>query len=49
MPTYRIIINGEPTEDLVTGVNYVDAYFSASNSVPLAYKNDFKLEEVEPE
>jgi hypothetical protein len=49
MPTYRIIINGEPTGDSVTGVSYVDAYFSASNSLPAAYKNDFKLKEIEPD
>jgi hypothetical protein len=49
MPTYRIIINGEPTGDSVTGVSYVDAYFSASNSLPAAYKNDFKLEVIEPD
>jgi hypothetical protein len=49
MPTYRIIINGVPTEDLVTGATYMDAYFSAEQSVPQAYKKDFKLEKEEPE
>jgi hypothetical protein len=47
IPTYRIFVNGEPTEDFVAGVSYVDAYFSASDSLPTAYKNDFKLEEVQ--
>lgn len=49
MPTYRIIINGEPTENLVTGATYMDAYFSAQQSVPPIYKKDFKLEKVESE
>jgi hypothetical protein len=49
MPTFRIIINGEPTEKTVTGTTYMDAYFLAVQAVPQAYKNDFKLEEVESE
>lgn len=48
MPTFRIIINGEPTKKLVTGETYIDAYFMAVKTVAQAYKNDFKLvEEVE--
>ncbi|VBB08145.1 Hypothetical protein LUCI_3410 [Lucifera butyrica] len=49
MPTYHIIINGQPTEDLVTGDTYIDAYFSASEKVPNDYKKDFKLVKVEEE
>lgn len=47
MPTFRIIINGEPTKDLVTGATYIDAYFLAVKTVPHAYRNDFKLVEEE--
>ncbi|MEN6566368.1 MAG: hypothetical protein ABFC57_08705 [Veillonellales bacterium] len=49
MPTYRIIVNGEPVNDLVTADTYLDAYFSASKNLPQAYNNDFKLVKVEPE
>ncbi|HWR41830.1 hypothetical protein [Sporomusa sp.] len=49
MPTFRIIINGEPTENVVTGATYIDAYFLAVQTVPQAYKNDFKLEQEESE
>lgn len=49
MLTYRIIINGQQTDDFVTGETYIDAYFAASNLVPPAYKKDFKLERTESE
>jgi hypothetical protein len=49
VPTYRVIVNGQQTEDFVTGVSYVDAYFTASNNLPQAYKQDFRLEEIEPQ
>ena len=47
MPTYNIIINGEKREELVTGANYMDAYFNAVKIVPHAYKNDFRLSEID--
>jgi len=43
MPTFRIIINGEPTKELVIGATYMDAYFLAEKAVPHAYRKDFKL------
>jgi len=49
MPTYRVIINGEPSETVVTGASYIDAYFLAAQAVPQAYKKDFKLEKEESE
>jgi len=47
MPTYQIIINGEKTEDFVSGINYMDAYFNATKIVSHSYKNDFKLIKVD--
>ena len=47
MPTYQIIINGEKTEDFVSGTSYMDAYFNATKMVPHSYNNDFKLVEVD--
>ncbi|MBP2634262.1 MAG: hypothetical protein H6Q72_169 [Firmicutes bacterium] len=47
MPTFRIIINGEETDDCISGKNYMEAYFLALQAVPHAYKNDFKLIEKE--
>ena len=47
LPTYRIFINGEPTEDYVTETSYIEAYFTATKTVPQQYKNDFRLEAVE--
>ncbi len=49
MLTFRIIINGEPTETTVTGSSYMEAYFQAVQTVPQAYKNDFKLEKERTE
>ena len=48
MPTYRIIINGEPTETIVQGATYMDAYFAAEQSISPIYKKDFKLQKEEP-
>lgn len=49
MPTYRIIINGEPADDLIIADTYIDAYFSASKKLLKTYSKDFKLVEVKPE
>ena len=49
MPTYRIIVNGESSDDLITAETYIDAYFFASKNLPINYSKDFKLVEVKPE
>lgn len=46
MPVYRIILDGTDTGKLVSANSYVDAYFDAASEMPLTYKGDIILEEV---
>jgi hypothetical protein len=46
MPTYRIIMNGEPTENYIAESSYIEAYFTAARMLPPAYKHDFRLKEI---
>jgi len=49
MPTYRVIIDGQETDDFVTGNNYGDAYFDVAARFPLTYQNKIDLEQIDPD
>lgn len=48
MPTYRVFIDGEETENFITSGNYADAYFDVASSFPLKYQTKVRLEEIDP-
>ncbi|MEG6586556.1 hypothetical protein [Dendrosporobacter sp. 1207_IL3150] len=47
MPTYKVLLDGKDTGNLVTGTNYADAYFDVASLIPLTYKNVVELKELE--
>lgn len=44
MPTYRVFINGQATENFVTGTSYADAYFDVAATFPLKHHTSVQLE-----
>lgn len=48
MPTFRVIINGEVTDNFVKGTSYADAYFDVASAFPLRYQTRVRLEEIDP-
>jgi len=47
VPVYRVILNNEDTGDYVTASSPQDAYFDVASALPLTYRDDVRLEEVE--
>jgi hypothetical protein len=48
MPTYRVVIDGQETENFVTGTDYAAAYFDVASTFPLTYQTTVRLEEISP-